>query len=83
MQATCGTLHFIENERSDKTLFGVFGQGVPALCLEVELLAIAGDEAGTEVGARDMADDADARQGGHALVVRQGNGEGVRSRRRR
>ena len=47
LQATCGTLHFIENERSDKTLFGVFGQRVPALCLEVELLAIAGDEAGT------------------------------------
>ena len=47
LQARCGTLHFIENERSDKTLFGVFGQGIPALCLEVELLAIAGDEAGT------------------------------------
>ena len=50
-------------------------QGLPTLCLQLHLAAIAGDEHASEFGLGDVADEAHTLHLAHLLVVGEGDGE--------
>ena len=50
-------------------------QCLPALCFQLHLTAIAGDEHTTQFGLGDVANEADALYLAHLLVVGEGHGE--------